>query len=434
MAYTNSALVVYRKISPNRTSPREHDIDRITIHHMAWIKATVEKCGESFAKSSREASSNYGIGYDGSIGLYVEEKDRAWTSSSAANDNRAVTIEVANSSGAPDWKVSKKSYDALLDLCEDICRRNGKDTLIWFGDKDKTLAYKPKPNEMIMTVHRWFSATECPAAYLMSKQAEIAKTVTERLQKKAVTAPAKEAEAVVPDNESVIWDFFKSKGLSDVAVAGLMGNLKAESNLRPDNLQNTSERKLDMSDAEYTKAVDSGEYKKFVDDKAGYGLAQWTFWSRKQELLDFAQEKGASIGDLQMQLDFLWKELQGYKAVMQALGTAKSVSVASTAVLTGYEKPADQGPAVKVKRASLGKEIYDRHHTEPVKPVKTYVVQAGAFKVIKNAQARQKVVQRAGLDAFITQQGNLFKVQAKCTDPQAAIAKLKAAGVDAVMI
>lgn len=437
MAYTNSSLVSYKKISPNRTSPRNHAIDRITIHHMAWIKATVEKCGESFAKSSREASSNYGIGYDGRIGLYVEEKDRAWTSSNAANDHRAVTIEVANSAGAPDWKVSKKSYDALLDLCEDICKRNGKVTLIWFGDKDKTLAYKPKANEMVMTVHRWFAATECPAAYLMGKMAEIAKTVTARLQKKSVTKTVKENDSVsAADNETVIWDFFKGKGLNDFAVAGLMGNLKAESNLRPDNLQNTYEKRLDLSDAEYTKAVDDGSYDNFVKDSAGYGLAQWTFWSRKEALLKFAQERGASIGDLQMQLDFLWKELQGYKPVTQALGSAKSISVASNAVLTGYEKPADQGSSAKAKRTALGQEIYDRHHTEPAVPVKTVTIQAGAFKVLQNAQARQKVVQRAGLDAAIAQQGNLYKVQVTCKsgDAQKVISKLKSAGADAVLI
>ena len=441
MAYTNSSLVVYKKISPNRTSPRNHAIDRITIHHMAWVKATVEKCGESFAKSSREASSNYGIGYDGRIGLYVPESDRSWCSSNAANDHRAVTIEVANSAGAPDWKVSTKSFNALLDLCEDICRRNGKDTLIWFGDKDKTLAYKPKANEMVMTVHRWFSATECPAAYLLGKHAEIAKTVTARLQKtvketvkestKTVQAPAETA-----DNESVIWDFFKGKGLNDFAIAGLMGNLKAESNLRPDNLQNTYERKLDLSDTEYTKAVDDGSYKNFVKDSAGYGLAQWTFWSRKQNLLDFAKERGASIGDLQMQLEFLWKELQGYKTVMQALKSAKSVSVASNAVLTGYEKPADQGSSAKAKRTAFGQEIYNRHKSEPAVVVKTSVVQAGAFKVLKNAQARQKVVQRAGVGAVIAQQGNLYKVQVTCksTEAQKVIAKLKSAGVDAVLV
>lgn len=445
MAYTNSSLVVYKKISPNRTSPRNHAIDRITIHHMAWIKATVEKCGESFAKSSREASSNYGIGYDGRIGLYVEEKDRAWTSSSAANDHRAVTIEVANSAGAPDWKVSTKSFNALLDLCEDICRRNGKDTLIWFGDKDKTLAYKPKANEMVMTVHRWFASTLCPAPYLLGKHAEIAKTVTARLQKKTVKetvkestetvqAPAKETETA--DAETVIWDFFKGKGLNDFAIAGLMGNLKAESNLRPDNLQNTYENRLDLSDAEYTKAVDDGSYKNFVKDSAGYGLAQWTFWSRKQNLLDFAKERGASIGDLQMQLEFLWKELQGYKTVMQALKSAKSVSVASNAVLTGYEKPADQGSSAKAKRTAFGQEIYNKHKSEPAVVVKTSVVQAGAFKVLKNAQARQKVVQRAGVEAVIAQQGNLYKVQVTCksTEAQKVIAKLKAAGVNAVLV
>ena len=165
----------------------------------------------------------------------------------------------------------------------------------------------------------------------------------------------------VTDAEKTIWDFLYGKIGNAYGAAGLMGNLYAESALRPTNLQNTFEQKLGMTDAEYTAAVDDGSYTNFVKDSAGYGLAQWTYWSRKQALLQFAQEAGKSIGDLQIQLDFLWQELQGYKSVLATLKSAASVREASDAVLTGYERPADQGDAVQAKRAGFGQGYYDKY-------------------------------------------------------------------------
>ena len=294
---SNSSLVTAKIISPNKYSPRKYPITRITIHHMAWVQCTSKKCGESFKSSARQASSNYGIGYDGDIALYVEEKDAAWTSSNYDNDNRAVTIEVANSTGGPNWEISKKSYKALIELVTDICKRNGKTRIIWFGDKAKTLAYKPKEHEMIMTVHRWFSATTCPGPYLYSKMGDIADDVNKKLA--TGTKEVKEEKStVINKNDPVdkqIWDFLKSKGLNNYAVAGIMGNLKAESNLRPNNLQNSFEKKLGYTDISYTQVVDSGKYTKFATDGAGYGLAQWTYHTRKAALLAFAKSRKKSI-------------------------------------------------------------------------------------------------------------------------------------------
>ena len=161
----------------------------------------------------------------------------------------------------------------------------------------------------------------------------------------------------------VIWDYFKAKGLNDFGIAGLMGNLYAESGLKPTNLQNTYEKKLGYTDAEYTAAVDQGKYDNFVKDSAGYGLAQWTYWSRKQNLLDFAQSKNKSIGDLNMQLDFLYKELsEGYKnSVLKVLCEAKSVLEASNSVLLKFERPADQSETVQNKRAGFGQTYYDKY-------------------------------------------------------------------------
>ncbi|MBQ2858359.1 MAG: hypothetical protein IJE78_14795, partial [Bacteroidaceae bacterium] len=145
---------------------------------------------------------------------------------------------------------------------------------------------------------------------------------------------------------------------NDFGVFGLMGNLKAESNLQANNLQNTYSKKFGMTDAEYTKAVDDGSYTNFVRDSAGYGLAQWTYWSRKQNLLKYKEAYGSSIGDEAMQVAFMIGELMAsYPTVWNVLKNAKSVREASDVVLTQYERPADQSESVKVKRAAFGEEL-----------------------------------------------------------------------------
>lgn len=163
-------------------------------------------------------------------------------------------------------------------------------------------------------------------------------------------------------NEEKIWNYLVGKGLSKAGAAGLMGNLYAESALNPQNLQNSYESKLGYTDSSYTAAVDSGSYNNFVRDSAGYGLAQWTYWSRKQNMLEFARAAGKSIGDLEMQLDFLFKELnESYKSVLSVLKTAATVKAASDSVLLNYEKPADQSSTVKTKRAGYGQTYYDKY-------------------------------------------------------------------------
>ena len=178
--YTNSPLATYTKISPNRTSPRNHAIDTITIHCFVG-QVTAQRGCEVFQNKSRNASCNYVVGYDGSIGLCVEEKDRSWCSSNKANDHRAITIETASATTSP-YSVTDKALGALIDLITDICKRNGKTKLLWFADKKKTLAYNPKPDEMVMTVHRWFAAKACPGDYLYIKHTYIAEEVNRRLQ------------------------------------------------------------------------------------------------------------------------------------------------------------------------------------------------------------------------------------------------------------
>lgn len=169
MIMSNSKLICYTRLSPNCNKPRNHKIDTITIHHMAG-NLTVEQCGALFASPTREVSSNYGIGTDGRIALYVDEANRSWCSSSPANDNRAITIEVANDGGDPDWHVSDKAMASLINLCVDICKRNGIKKLNYTGDTSGNL-----------TMHKWFAATGCPGPYLGSKFPYIAAEVNKRL-------------------------------------------------------------------------------------------------------------------------------------------------------------------------------------------------------------------------------------------------------------
>ena len=164
------------------------------------------------------------------------------------------------------------------------------------------------------------------------------------------------------NTEEKIWSYLKGQGFTDAGAAGLMGNLYAESGLRPDNLQNSYEGKLGMADSEYTEMVDKGSYTNFIHDSAGYGLCQWTYWSRKAALLAYAKATGKSIGDLEMQLGFLMQELSnGYKAVLSVLNTTTSVQAASDAVLLQFERPADQSAAVKTRRAGFGQKYFDKY-------------------------------------------------------------------------
>lgn len=179
MSYTNSSLISYTKLSPNHSGERTHSIDRITPHCVVG-QCAIETLGNLFAATSCQASSNYGIGFDGRVGMFVEEKNRSWCSSSNDNDQRAVTIECASDTTAP-YAFYDVVYQSLINLCVDICKRNGKTKLLWLGDKDKTLAYEPKSNEMVLTVHRWFANKSCPGDWLYNRLGDLADKVTSKL-------------------------------------------------------------------------------------------------------------------------------------------------------------------------------------------------------------------------------------------------------------
>lgn len=213
---SNSKLVDVTIISPNSTA-RTAKIDTITIHHMA-CKATADACGASFLPTSRKASSNYGIGYDGKVGLYVPENRRSWCSSSYENDNRAITIEVSNDGREPDWHVPDAALNKLIDLCVDICQRNGIPRLNFTGDTTGNL-----------TMHKWFQHTLCPGPYLESKFPWIAEEVNRRLSGGGNTdTPEKEntvpGAAGAPQYRVQVGAFTKRTGaenrLSKVKSAG----------------------------------------------------------------------------------------------------------------------------------------------------------------------------------------------------------------------
>lgn len=180
MAYTNSPLISCTKLSPNHSGQRVHEIDRITPHCVVGQLTAENICG-CFTSPSRQASCNYAIGTDGRIALCVEEKNRSWCSSSNANDQRAVTIECASDLTDP-YAINDAVYASLINLCADICERNGKNKMVWFADKDKTLAYTPNPNEMVITVHRWFANKACPGNWLYARLGDLAAKVNEKLK------------------------------------------------------------------------------------------------------------------------------------------------------------------------------------------------------------------------------------------------------------
>ena len=206
MAYTNSPLATVKILSPKHSGLRKHTIDTITIHCVVG-QCTAKSLGEYFLTTSREASSNYGIGKNGDIGLYVEEKNRSWCSggkdkngnvirvngiSGADNDHRAVTIEVASDTTHP-YAVTDAAYKALLDLVTDICERNDIKELKWKGDKS-LVGQIDKQN---MTVHRWFALKECPGDFLYNKLPEIAAEVNKRLKAKKFTTGSEIVKALV---------------------------------------------------------------------------------------------------------------------------------------------------------------------------------------------------------------------------------------------
>ena len=184
---SNSSLIDCTIKSPNHSGARTHKIDRISPHCVVG-QLSAESIGGCFTSSSRQASCNYGIGKDGRVVLVVDEANRSWCTSSNANDQRAVTIECASDSTAP-YAFNNAVYNKLIDLCTDICKRNGKKKLLWFADKNTALNYNPKADEMVLTVHRWFANKSCPGDWMYERMGDLANKVNAKLGSGTVTTP-----------------------------------------------------------------------------------------------------------------------------------------------------------------------------------------------------------------------------------------------------
>lgn len=235
------------------------------------------------------------------------------------------------------------------------------------------------------------------------------------------SVPAPEVKPADAPVDEMIWNFLKGKGLNDFAVAGIMGNLYAESALNPKNLQNSYEKSLGFTDASYTEAVDNGSYTNFVHDSAGYGLVQWTYYSRKRNLLDYAKSVAKSVGDLDMQLDFMWKELQDSTSVVKALVSAKGVREASNVILLKYERPADQSTSAQDKRAGYGQKFYDKFAKNDIQypVVETPVV--GDTPEKKVAYAESKDTSLKGVYLIMVQNGLNLRYQPGILSPDNVI-------------
>ena len=230
MGYTNSSLVSYTLLSPNHSGLRTHSIDRITPHCVVG-QCTVESLGQVFYPSSRQASSNYGIGYDGRVGMYCEEKNRSWCSSSGANDQRAITIEIASDNYSP-YAITNAAYNTAVKLMADICKRNGKTKLVYFADKNTALNYSDngqKSNEMLITLHKWFASTICPGQDIINKLPAMVAAVNSLLGGGTTRTLREEAQYMLDNNingtarkQQAVLDGFTPEAVQD-AIDFILG-------------------------------------------------------------------------------------------------------------------------------------------------------------------------------------------------------------------
>lgn len=222
----NSPLVSYTQLSPNHSGIRTQPVDRITPHCIVG-QLSVETLGSIFVQKARKASCNYGIGEDGRVGLYVDEANRSWCSSNPDNDQRAVTIECASDRQEP-YAFKDVVYNKLIDLCVDICKRHGKKKLLWLENKDRTLRYKTDPDEMLLTVHRWFAKKSCPGDWMFARMGDLAEEVTARLDDSGLDGKSSNSNSNNSNSSTVFYRVRKSwdKPNSQIAAFTKLENAK----------------------------------------------------------------------------------------------------------------------------------------------------------------------------------------------------------------
>jgi len=401
--------------NPCYTAGRKITVKGLMLHSVGCPqpKASVFINSWNSASYDRACVHAFIDGNDGTVYQTLPWNHRGWHGGGSSN-NTHIGVEMCEpacikyvggssftcSDTATAKAVAKRTYEAAVELFAYLCKMYSLDPLA----DGVIISHREGHSRGVASnhgdpEHLW---NQLGMGYTMN--------TFRKAVKAQMTADIKE-ETPAASNEETIWNYLYNKLGNAYGTAGVMGNLYAESALRPTNLQNTYEKKLGYSDAEYTAAVDSGSYDNFIKDSAGYGLAQWTYWSRKQALLEFAKAKGKSIGDLSMQLDFIWKELtESYAGLLSTLKSATSVMNASTAVLTIYERPTDQGESVQTKRASYGQTYFDKYApvVYPEKLTTGYYrvrkswddkkSQLGAYRVLANAKAKADA--NAGYSVF----------------------------------
>lgn len=329
----------------------------IVIHYCGDTGSAKAQC-QYFAGGNRGASAHYFVDHNGDVYQSVEDKNSAWHC--GANTYKHPKCRNTNSIG--------------IELC---CRTTGDKTKAdanWYFEDATVQAAIELTKELMKKynipadhVIRHYDVTgkTCPAPYVFNSGKHTWAQFQAAIQTNSTTSSkVQNQSSSQKDVDEIGWNAFTAAGFSPVVVAGWLGNLKAESNLRANNLQNSYEKSLGMDDLTYTAAVDSGAYSKerFYNDKAGYGLAQWTYWSRKKAMYEYIVEKlKKSIGDTESQFDFLLYEIStSYSGLVTKLKACKTVKEASDLILTQFEKPADQSDKVKNTRASYAQEFYDK--------------------------------------------------------------------------
>ena len=390
--------------NPCYTAGRKIAVQGLMLHSVGCAQQKASVFINSWNKASFNSACVHGFidGNDGTVYQTLPWDRRGWHCGGAAN-NTHIGVEMCEpacikytggatftcSDKAAAKAVAKRTYEAAVELFAMLCKKYGLDPL-----KDGVvISHREGHSRGIASnhgdpEHLW---SQLGMGYTMDGFRVDVKKAMDGVADAASPVPA------VTD-EAKIWKFLYGKIGNAYGAAGLMGNLYAESGLRANNLQNSYEKKLNITDAEYTRLVDGNNYPDFINDKAGYGLAQWTYWSRKKALLEFAKASGKSIGDLDMQLDFLWSELQGYKAVLNTMKAAKSVREASDVVLTGYEKPADQGENVKAKRAGYGQSFYEKYTGGVAKPLSDGISDADCPFLVRVKAKDLRIRKGAGTD------------------------------------
>lgn len=326
-------------------------IKYIVIHYVGAI-SSAKANADYFAAQNRNASAHYFVGHNGEIYQSVEDKDVAWHCGGSTYKHKecrnanSIGIELCcRTSGNPskadeNWYFTDETIAAAIELTKELMK---------------------KYNIPVGNIIRHYDVTgkTCPAPFVYNNQ----KWTWDKFKVALQDAPAQNEVKKEESNASIIWKMLINAGYTKIAASALLGNWEAESGLKPNNLQNSYEKKLGKNDSQYSDAVSKGSYTKdqFVKDSAGYGLAQWTYHTRKRAMYEYIiEQKKKRIDDLTEQVNFALCELKtSYKSLITKLNNAKTVKEASDLVLTQYERPADQSESVKKYRASLSQKHYD---------------------------------------------------------------------------